>query len=86
MTTHTTRAQKAARRKLNLVELANDLGNVSGACRRAGFREQFYEIRRNYQTFGSEGLPDNIRGPRKFPPVTPARNRNKPSWIIALHV
>jgi len=41
------------------------LGNVSEACRRIGYsREQFYEIRRNYQTFGSQGLLDKLRGPK----------------------
>jgi transposase InsO family protein len=65
MTTNNTVAQKAARRKLNLLELANDLGNVSEACRRIGYsREQFYEIRRNYQVFGAEGLLDKVRGPK----------------------
>jgi len=65
MTTNNTVAQKAARRKLNLLELANDLGNVSEACRRIGYsRDQFYEIRRNYQAFGSEGLLDKARGPK----------------------
>jgi len=43
MTANNTPAQKAARRKLNLLELANDLGNVSEACKRIGCsREQFY--------------------------------------------
>ena len=65
MTTNATVAQKAARRKLNLLELANDLGNVSEACRRIGYsRDQFYEIRRNYQAFGSQGLLDKARGPK----------------------
>jgi transposase InsO family protein len=65
MTDNNTLAQKAARRKLNLLELANDLGNVSEACRRIGYsREQFYEIRRNYQSFGSQGLLDKARGPK----------------------
>jgi molybdenum-dependent DNA-binding transcriptional regulator ModE len=68
MTTNATIAQKAARRKLNLLELASDLGNVSEACRRIGYsREQFYEIRRNYQAFGSEGLLDKARGPKEPP-------------------
>jgi transposase InsO family protein/transposase-like protein len=63
MTTNNTVAQKAARRKLNLLELANELGNVSEACRLIGYsREQFYEIRRNYQTFGAEGLLEKARG------------------------
>jgi transposase InsO family protein len=61
--TNTTVAQKAARRKLSLLELANELDNVSKACKLIGYsREQFYEIRRNYQTFGAEGLLDKVRG------------------------
>lgn len=65
MTTNTTIAQKAARRKLNLLELASDMENVSKACKLMGYsRQQFYEIRRNYQTFGSDGLLDRARGPK----------------------
>jgi transposase InsO family protein len=63
MTANNTLAQKAARRKLSLLELASDLDNVSKACRIMGYsREQFYEIRRTFQTFGAEGLMDKIRG------------------------
>ena len=65
MATTPTVAQKAARRKLNLLELATELGNVSKACKIIGYsRQQFYEIRRNYQTFGAEGLLDQLPGPR----------------------
>lgn len=65
MTTNNTIAEKAARRKMNLLELASDLDNVSKACKIIGYsRQQFYEIRRNYQTFGSEGLLDKVRGPQ----------------------
>jgi len=57
MTTNNTLSQKAARRKLSLLELASELDNVSKACRIMGYsREQFYEI------FGAEGLVDKIRG------------------------
>ncbi|MBM3506108.1 MAG: IS481 family transposase [Alphaproteobacteria bacterium] len=60
-----TTEQKIARRKLTLLELANDLGNVSKACRITGYsRQQFYEIRRNFQTFGTAGLVDKVAGPR----------------------
>ncbi|MBF0169998.1 MAG: helix-turn-helix domain-containing protein, partial [Nitrospinae bacterium] len=60
-----TTTQKVARRKLSLLELAADLGNVSRACKLMGYsRQQFYEIRRNYQTFGSEGLIDRLPGAR----------------------
>jgi transposase InsO family protein len=78
MTTNTTLAQKAARRKLNLLELANELGNVSEACRRIGYsREQFYEIRRNYQTFGSQGLLDKVRGPKNPHPNRASEEQEK---------
>jgi hypothetical protein len=45
-----TTGKKVARRKLSLLELASELGNVSKAWRIMGYsRQQFYEIRRNYQ-------------------------------------
>ena len=57
--------EKVARRKLSLLELAQDLGNVSRACKVMGYsRQQFYEIRRNFQTYGSEGLIDHLPGTR----------------------
>jgi len=63
MTTNLTVSQKAARRKLNLLQIAQELGNVSQACKIIGYsREQFYEIRRNFQTFGAEGLLEKSRG------------------------
>ena len=78
MTTNRTVAEKVARRKLNLLELANDLGNVSEACRRIGYsREQFYEIRRNYQAFGSQGLLEKIRGPRNPHPSRATEEQEK---------
>lgn len=56
-----TTEEKVARRKLSLLELAKDLQNVSKACKVMDYsRQQFYEIRRNYQTFGSEGLIDKL--------------------------
>ena len=58
-----TTEQKVARRKLSLLQLASDLDNVSKACQVMGYsRQQFYEIRRNYQTFGAEGLLDKLPG------------------------
>lgn len=51
-----TTGKKVARRKLRLLELATELGNVSKACKIMGYsRQQFYEIRRDFQTHGSEG-------------------------------
>jgi transposase InsO family protein len=54
---------KIARRKLSMLELASELGNVSKACKIMGYsRQQFYEIRRNFQTYGAEGLLDQLPG------------------------
>ena len=40
-----TTEHKVARRKLSMLELACELGNVSKACRLMGYsRQQFYEI------------------------------------------
>ena len=58
-----TTKDKVARRKLSLLELATDLDNVSKACKLMGYsRQQFYEIRRNFQTYGAEGLIDRLPG------------------------
>jgi len=60
-----TTEKKVARRKLSLLELAQEMNNVSKACRVMGYsRQQFYEIRRNYQVYGAEGLIDRLPGPR----------------------
>jgi transposase-like protein len=60
-----TTAKKVARRKLSLLELAAEMKNVSRACRIMGYsRQQFYEIRRNYQTYGAKGLVDRLPGPK----------------------
>lgn len=58
-----TSKDKIARRKLSLLELAADLSNVSRACKLMGYsRQQFYEIRRNFQTYGAAGLVDRLPG------------------------
>lgn len=58
-----TTSDKVARRKLSLLELAHEMGNVSKACKITGYsRQQFYEIRRNYQTYGADGLIDRLPG------------------------
>jgi len=60
-----TTQDKVVRRKLSLLELAQDMNNVAKACRLMGYsRQQFYEIRRNYQIHGSAGLIDGIPGAR----------------------
>jgi len=75
-----TTAKKIARRKLSLLELAQEIGSVSKACRVMGYsRQQFYEIRRNYQTYGSEGLLDRLPGAR-----SPHPNRVAPEVETAI--
>jgi transposase InsO family protein len=60
-----TAEEKVARRKLSLLELAAELDNVSKACRVMGYsRQQFYEIRRNFQVYGADGLLDRLPGCR----------------------
>lgn len=57
--------KKVARRKLSMLELATEMNNVSKACKIMGYsRQQFYEIRRNFQTYGADGLIDRLPGPR----------------------
>jgi transposase InsO family protein len=59
----TAQGEKLARRKLSLLQLSQELGNVSRACHIMGYsRQQFYEIRRNFQTYGAEGLIDRLPG------------------------
>ncbi len=62
----TVQAEKIARRKLTLLQLAQEMGNVSKACKVVGYsRQQFYEIRRNFQLYGAEELLDQLPGPRE---------------------
>jgi hypothetical protein len=58
-----TRRGSVARRKLSLLELARELDNVSRTCKVMGYsRPQFYEIRRNFQTHGADGLIERVVG------------------------
>jgi hypothetical protein len=60
-----TTEKKVARRKLSLLQLASEMKNVSRACKVMGYsRQQFYEIRRNYQVYGADGLIDRLPGPK----------------------
>jgi len=71
--------EKVARRKLSLLELAKELNNVSKACKLIGYsRQQFYEIRRNYQPYGAEGLLDKLPGWKGAHPwlITSCRSAN----------
>jgi len=48
-----------------LLQLAEELGNVSKACKLMGYhRDTFYEVRRAFQVGGVAALVEEKRGPR----------------------
>ena len=52
-----TAKKKIAQKRLTLLQLAEQLRNVSEACRlHRVSRSQFYEYKRSFQEFGLEGL------------------------------
>jgi len=61
MTAHS----QSTRRKLSLLQLAEELNNVSKACRIMGYhRDTFYEVKRAFQVGGVASLVEQKRGPR----------------------
>jgi len=56
---------QSSRRKLSLLKLAEELGNVSKACEIMGYhRDTFYEVKRAFQMGGVASLVEQKRGPR----------------------
>ena len=50
-------SSQRTKRKLSLLQLAEELGNVSKACQLMGYhRDSFYEIKRAFQTGGVSAL------------------------------
>lgn len=75
MTTRTHRTK----RKLSLLELAQELGKVARACKIMSFhRDTFYEVRRALHPGGVAALIDNRRGASD-----PQRGRSAPPEIEA---
>ena len=81
--------EKLACQRLSLLRLAEELGNVSEACRRRGVsRTQFYEHKRRFEARGLEGLKDLPPIHKSHPLTTPpeveehiiALSREHPSW------
>lgn len=65
-------ALKLARKRLSVLELAQELGSVSKACKHAGMdRTSFYEWKRRFQAQGLEGLKDLPPVARSHPQTTP---------------
>jgi transposase InsO family protein len=60
-----TAQEQIIKRKLSLLQLAEELGNVSKACDIMGYhRDSFYEIRRAFQVGGTAALVESRRGPK----------------------
>lgn len=57
-----TQNQYVIRRKLNILELGETLGNISEACRKLGvFRQHHYDIKSAIEEEGLEGLLEKSR-------------------------
>jgi len=75
-------AEKLAHRRLSVLELAQELGSVSQACKRAGMdRTSFYEWKRRFQTHGLAGLKDLPPVHKDHPQTTPEETVQK---VLAL--
>ena len=60
----TTIAQ-STKRKLSLLQLAEELGNVSKACQIMGYhRDTFYEVKKAFKVGGVAALAEERRGPK----------------------
>lgn len=72
-----TQAQYIISRKMNIVELAEKLGNISDACRNLGVsRQHYYDIKTAIQEDGLEGLLEKSRrAPRIGNRVSPETER-----------
>ena len=83
----TVQAEKIARRKLSLLQLAQELGKVSKACRIVGYsRQHFYEIRRNFQVHGAEGLLDRMPGAKGAHPTASHLRSRRRSWPMRSNI
>jgi len=64
-----TATTESTKRKLSLLQLAEELGNVSKACKIMGYhRDTFYEVRRAFQVGGVGALVEQRRGPKNAHP------------------
>ena len=69
-------AEKIARQRLSVLQLAEALGNITAACRQRGMhRSQFYEFKRRFQTHGLEGLKD-------LPPIHKSHPMTTPEEVV----
>jgi hypothetical protein len=64
--------EKLIKARMGMLALAEELSNVSRACRRAGIsRSHFYEIKDAYEKYGREGLAPELKRRPRMPNQTP---------------
>ena len=57
-----TQSQYIIQRKLNILDLGKELGNISEACRKLGVsRQHYYDIKQAIEEEGLEGLLEKSR-------------------------
>ena len=79
-------AEKVARQRLSVLQLAQALGNVTEACRRGGLdRTSFYEYKRRFQTHGLEGLKDLPPVHKSHPQTTPEEHQTRIGELALVH-
>lgn len=72
--------EKLIKARLGMLALAEELQNISWACRRAGIsRSHFYEIKEAFEKWGAEGLAPR-RGANRACPTRRRRNWKPKSW------
>lgn len=75
---------QSIKRKLSLLQLAEELGNVAKAAQIMGFhRDTFYEVRKAFQSGGVAALVEQRRGARGPIPTGSARRSRPPCWTTA---
>ena len=68
--------------KISILQLAEALGTISRACKRAGIaRSSFYEIKKAYEQFGRAGLEPK---PRRTPRMPNAYSEEQESQILEM--
>jgi len=69
---------QVVQKRLEVLQLADELGNVSEACRSLGIsRTQFYVYKRRYESEGIDGLRDNPPVHHSHPNTTPQDIENQ---------
>jgi transposase len=64
--------EKLIKARLGMLALAEELSNVSLACKRAGIsRSHFYEIKEAFEKYGAEGLAPQVTRRPRMPNQTP---------------